>query len=59
MTTMIAAMQNSRPNGPTSVYAPSFTADEVATAILYLASDAAAFINGVALPIDGGGIAGY
>jgi len=35
------------------------TADEVATAILYLASDAAAFINGVALPIDGGGIAGY
>jgi NAD(P)-dependent dehydrogenase (short-subunit alcohol dehydrogenase family) len=32
---------------------------EVAAAILYLASDAAAFVSGVALPIDGGGIAGY
>lgn len=35
------------------------TPEEVAAAILYLASDAAAFVNGVALPIDGGGIAGY
>jgi NAD(P)-dependent dehydrogenase (short-subunit alcohol dehydrogenase family) len=33
--------------------------EEVAAAILYLASDAAAFVNGVALPIDGGGVAGY
>jgi NAD(P)-dependent dehydrogenase (short-subunit alcohol dehydrogenase family) len=32
---------------------------EVAAAILYLASDAAAFVNGVAMPIDGGGVAGY
>lgn len=30
------------------------TADDVANAVLYLASDEAAFINGVALPIDGG-----
>ena len=35
------------------------TPEEVAAAILYLASDAAGFVNGVALPIDGGGIAGY
>ena len=35
------------------------TPDEVASAILYLASDAAGFVNGVALPIDGGGLAGY
>jgi NAD(P)-dependent dehydrogenase (short-subunit alcohol dehydrogenase family) len=33
--------------------------EEVASAILYLASDEASFINGAALPIDGGGIAGY
>ena len=33
--------------------------EEVAAAILYLASDAAGFVNGVAVPIDGGGIAGY
>jgi len=33
--------------------------EEVAAAILFLASDAAAFINGAALPIDGGGVAGY
>ena len=30
------------------------TADEVATAALYLASDAAAYITGIVLPIDGG-----
>ena len=30
------------------------TAEDVASAVLYLASDEAAFINGVALPIDGG-----
>jgi NAD(P)-dependent dehydrogenase (short-subunit alcohol dehydrogenase family) len=35
------------------------TPEEVASTILYLASDAAAFVNGVALAIDGGGIAGY
>ena len=28
--------------------------EEVATAILFLASDDASFINGVALPVDGG-----
>lgn len=33
--------------------------EEVASAILYLASAEAAFVNGAALPIDGGGIAGY
>jgi NAD(P)-dependent dehydrogenase (short-subunit alcohol dehydrogenase family) len=33
--------------------------EEVAAAILYLASDAAGFVNGAALPIDGGGVAGY
>jgi NAD(P)-dependent dehydrogenase (short-subunit alcohol dehydrogenase family) len=26
---------------------------------LYLASDEASFVNGAALPIDGGGVAGY
>jgi len=30
------------------------TADDVANAVLYLASEEASFINGVALPIDGG-----
>ncbi len=30
------------------------TAEDVANAILYLASDEASFINGVALPVDGG-----
>ena len=29
-------------------------ADEVADLVLFLASDAAAYINGVAIPIDGG-----
>ena len=28
--------------------------EEVITAVLWLCSDAAAFVNGVALPIDGG-----
>lgn len=35
------------------------TSEEVAAAILYLASSEAGFVNGVALPIDGGGIAGF
>ncbi len=35
------------------------TPEEVAQAILYLASDAATFVNGVALPVDGGRLAGY
>ena len=34
------------------------TSDEVATAALYLASDAAAFVTGTALVIDGGILAG-
>ena len=33
-------------------------ADEVAAAILYLASDEAAFVTGVSLPVDGGYTAG-
>ena len=32
--------------------------DEVARAVLYLASDEASFVTGVALPVDGGGVAG-
>ena len=32
--------------------------DEVAAAILYLSSDEAAFVTGVALPVDGGYTAG-
>lgn len=35
------------------------TVEEVAAAILYLASDAAGFITGAALPIDGGASAGH
>lgn len=35
------------------------TPDEVAAAILYLASAEAGFVNGVTLPIDGGGLAGF
>ncbi len=34
------------------------TAEEVAKAILFLASDESSFITGSALPVDGGGIAG-
>jgi NAD(P)-dependent dehydrogenase (short-subunit alcohol dehydrogenase family) len=34
------------------------TAEEVAKAILFLASDESSFITGTALPVDGGGIAG-
>ncbi|MBO7709808.1 MAG: SDR family oxidoreductase, partial [Lachnospiraceae bacterium] len=30
------------------------TADDVANAVLYLASEEASFINGVSLPVDGG-----
>lgn len=33
--------------------------EEIAAAILYLASDAAGFTTGVALPLDGGGVAGF
>jgi len=32
--------------------------DEVASAILYLASDEASFVTGVSLPVDGGYTAG-
>lgn len=35
------------------------TPDEIAEAILYFASDMAGFTTGVAMPIDGGGRAGY
>jgi NAD(P)-dependent dehydrogenase (short-subunit alcohol dehydrogenase family) len=35
------------------------TPDEIAAGILYLASDDARFITGVALPIDGGTTAGH
>lgn len=32
--------------------------EEVASAIVYLASDAASFVNGAVLPVDGGGVCG-
>jgi NAD(P)-dependent dehydrogenase (short-subunit alcohol dehydrogenase family) len=35
------------------------TPDEIASAILFLASPAASFITGVALPVEGGATLGY
>ena len=35
------------------------TADEIASSILFLASPAASFITGIALPVDGGATLGY
>lgn len=35
------------------------TPDEIAAAIVFLASPAAAFITGVALPVEGGATLGY
>ena len=34
------------------------TADDIANAVLYLASDEASFVTGEALVVDGGGVAG-
>ncbi|MNG03669.1 4-formylbenzenesulfonate dehydrogenase TsaC1/TsaC2 [compost metagenome] len=35
------------------------TTEEVAQAVLYLATDSSVFITGVALPVDGGASLGY
>ncbi len=35
------------------------TPDEIASAILFLASPAAAFITGITLPVEGGATLGY
>jgi NAD(P)-dependent dehydrogenase (short-subunit alcohol dehydrogenase family) len=35
------------------------TPDEIASAILFLASPAASFITGIALPVEGGATLGY
>lgn len=35
------------------------SSEEVARAVLFLASEESSFITGAALPVDGGGIAGY
>jgi NAD(P)-dependent dehydrogenase (short-subunit alcohol dehydrogenase family) len=33
------------------------SADEIAAAVVWLCSDAASFVTGVALPVDGGSVA--
>ncbi|WP_244209238.1 SDR family oxidoreductase [Paenibacillus ferrarius] len=38
---------------------PNSTTEEVARAVLYLASYSSIFITGVALPVDGGASLGY
>ncbi|ANS74497.1 short-chain dehydrogenase [Paenibacillus yonginensis] len=49
----VQALQDMHPLGR------SATPEEVAKAVLYLASDASAFITGVTLPVDGGASLGY